>query len=111
MRPSIEPFDQRAAIELAVMLRQELGPGRKLKDGAETWAKLKYDRQIVAIAKVCNATALYSEDDDIHTLAGRFQIPAFRIRDLTVPPADQQTDLLLDRPEEPGAGPGSIPPP
>lgn len=47
---SIEPFDQRAAIELAQMLKKR--PGK----GPETWAKLKFDCQIVAIAKVGGAT-------------------------------------------------------
>lgn len=41
---TIEPFDQRAAIELALMVE------KKPKEGPETWAKLKFDRQVVAIA-------------------------------------------------------------
>lgn len=97
---SIESFDQRAAIEVAMMLRHELQEGT-LKDATTTWAKLKFDRQIVAIAKVCKATAMYSEDDDIHRLAERSNIPCYRVRDLEIPPEDEQLDMLKDRADDP----------
>jgi hypothetical protein len=90
---SIEPFDQRAAIELAVMLGQELG-GKPPKEGRETWAKLKFDRQIVAIAKVCRASAMYSDDDGLHALGEKVKIPAYRVRDLPLPPGAGQGDLF-----------------
>src|SRR4051812_15732611 len=56
----IEPFDTRAAIEAAAMTR-ELLDGRQRKRGTSnaTWTKIKFDRQIVAIAKVCGATVIY----------------------------------------------------
>jgi hypothetical protein len=48
----IAPFDQRAAVEVAAMTRDALATGNKRGGVQGTWAKIKYDRQIVAIAKV-----------------------------------------------------------
>ena len=46
----IEPFDERAAVELAAMTREAMAAG-DLRAGTDaTRAKLKFDRQIVAIA-------------------------------------------------------------
>ena len=66
----IAPFDQRADIELADLMRIELDQRgrRKLRQEAETWAKLKFDRQIVAIAKVRGAATIYSHDAGIPVL-------------------------------------------
>ena len=92
---SIESFDQRAAIELAVMSRDELG--KKLpKTGVQTWAKLKYDRQIVAIAKVCGASEIYSDDEDIEKLGKRAGIPVTSVAQLPLPPDALQTNLMED---------------
>ena len=92
----IAAFDERAAIELADLMRIELAQlGRqKLRDEAETWAKLKFDRQIVAIAKVCGATSIYSHDGGIQTVAGRVGIEVLRLHDLPLPPEMLQMDLL-----------------
>jgi hypothetical protein len=49
----VEPFETRAAIEVALMTRNAKAGGDK-KGGLDApWAKVKFDRQIVAIAKVC----------------------------------------------------------
>ena len=96
---SIEAFDQRAAIELAMILKKEL-KGNKLKQGPETWAKLKYDRQIVAIAKVCGVSAIYSDDRDIRTVAKRVNIPVLGVADLPLPPDDGQPSLFEEETSE-----------
>jgi predicted nucleic acid-binding protein len=47
----IEPFGERAAVEAAAMTRDAIGRGSKLGPAIESsWAKVKFDRQIVAIA-------------------------------------------------------------
>jgi len=58
----IESFDARAAIEVAAMSRGAMARGKKKENPDATWAKLKYDRQIVAIAKVAGATTIYSDE-------------------------------------------------
>jgi hypothetical protein len=40
-----------------------------------TWAKVKFDRQIVAIAKVEKASMVYSDDEDVRKLAAAEGIP------------------------------------
>ena len=82
------PFDTLAAIELAEIAKAELG--KKRADDATTYAKIKFDRQIVAIAKVKKVRTIYSDDGDVHALAKRHKITAVRIRDLPLPPAKEK---------------------
>lgn len=96
----LEPFDALAAIEVASMNRDALRAGKKRGDSSATWAKLKYDQQIVAIAKVKDCTAIYSDDGDIRTIGRRVSIPVIGIADLPLPPATAQFDLELPRTEE-----------
>ena len=65
----ISPFDSLAAIEAAVMTRAAIDAGDKRGGAVGIWAKVKFDRQIVAIAKVARASAIYSDDSDVRTLA------------------------------------------
>lgn len=63
-RFKIAPFGERAAVEAAAAHREAIRAGDK-KEGSPSWQKVKFDRQIVAIAKVEGATRIYSNDDDI----------------------------------------------
>lgn len=96
---SIESFDQLAAIELALMLKSEMGR-KRVKDGPDTWAKLKFDRQIVAITKVRGIDTIYSDDGGIKTVGERAGITVTATADLPLPPSHAQTDLT----DEMGAG-------
>ena len=60
-----------------------------------TYAKIKYDRQIVAIAKVEGVKTLYSDDKNIYKFAGRYGITVIRIADLPLPPEERQPELGL----------------
>jgi len=101
----IEPFDTRAAIEVAAMTRTALDSGKKRGPSSSTWAKVKYDRQIVAIAKVAGATTIYSDDGDVATLAKAAKINVVGLADLPLPPEDAQLKMELA-----GAAPGSLMP-
>jgi len=92
----IEAFDTRAAIEVAAMTR-ELLDSRSRKRGTSnaTWTKIKFDRQIVAIAKVTNSTTIYSDDDDVKKIAARAKIAVIRLEDLPLPPEDAQLGFVL----------------
>lgn len=94
----IAPFDTRAAIEVAAMARAAQSRGRKRGDSNATWAKLKYDRQIVAIAKVAGATTIYSDDDDIRTLGAEAKIAVKGLVDLPLPPEKSQREFDLPMP-------------
>jgi predicted nucleic acid-binding protein len=92
----IEPFETRASIELAIMTRTALATGHK-KDGSdEPWAKIKFDRQIAAIARVSQATAIYTDDKNLAATAKRLNIPCFGLPDLPLPPETAQGVLPFE---------------
>ena len=92
----IVSFDQRAAVELAAMTRAALSAG-DLRSGLETTrAKLKFDRQIVAIARTQEQMTIYSDDGDIAKLAEALDINVIRIHELPLPPQDRQELLAFD---------------
>ena len=93
----IFPFDQKAAIEAALAHRDALKRGGLRADSANpdaTRTKIKFDRQIVAIAKAEGAEAVYSDDDDIISYAKRSNLKAYRTTDLDLPPEDSQPSLF-----------------
>lgn len=93
----IEPFDERAALEVALAIRKNIDQtGKKRGAGAtSTWAKVKFDQQIVAIAKVSGSATLYSDDEDLRGFAAQAHIAVVRLRELELPPKEAQMDLGL----------------
>jgi hypothetical protein len=89
----IEPFDTLAAIEVALMTRQAIDCGDKRSGVDCTWAKVKYDRQIIGIAKVHRASAIYSDDDDVHILGGAANIRVLKLADLPIPTEELQAKI------------------
>jgi predicted nucleic acid-binding protein len=81
----VAPFGERAAVEAAARHREAIDAGDK-KEGTPNWAKVKYDRQIIAIAKVEGATRIYSEDSDVMRLAKAEGLTVLRLADLEEPP-------------------------
>ncbi|WP_154820077.1 hypothetical protein SR858_26740 [Duganella zoogloeoides] len=53
----IVPFDEKAAVECAINVADALAAGDKKGAERRTLAKIKFDHQIVAIAKVNGATS------------------------------------------------------
>lgn len=92
----IESFDQRAAIELAAMTNDAKKSGNKRGDQEGTWAKIKFDRQIIAIAKVVGANTIYSDDNEIHKLGKKYDMTIVRACDLPIPKEDKQISLDFD---------------
>jgi hypothetical protein len=64
-----------------------------------TWAKVKFDRQVVAIARVVGATAIYSQDPQVKLHAQEIGISVLSLDDLPDPPAPPQIELELSPPE------------
>jgi predicted nucleic acid-binding protein len=85
----VMPFDERAAIELAAVETEARGSGSKRAGSEGTWAKVRFDRQIVAIAKVNNVCRIYSDDDGLGKFAKRCGIDVVRSWELPLPPAKQ----------------------
>lgn len=61
----------------------------------DVWNKIKYDRQIVAIAKVNQATAIYTDDAGLRNTARRIGIAVVGVADMLLPPAKAQIELLF----------------
>jgi len=90
----VQPFDEAAAIEVAMMT----GVGEiKTKGHAtlETKAKIKYDRQIIAIAKVNNIMTIYSDDRALGEKARANGITVLTTADLPLPELPPQTEMLF----------------
>ncbi|MTD99843.1 hypothetical protein GIY56_06060 [Paracoccus sp. YIM 132242] len=83
----VADFDVRAAIEHSAQMSSAPRP---LAQGKQ---KAKFDYQIIAIARVAGAEAIYSFDSDVAKDAG----PGLKVYggfDLPLPPEDQQGDLF-----------------
>ena len=92
-------FDQRAAIEAAKITRAAIERGDKRSDSSAPWAKIKFDRQIIAIAKVEGAHTIYSNDEHIEILGGQTNIKVIGVAALPLPPPETAS-LPFDEPEE-----------
>lgn len=91
----VAPFGNRAAMECALLIDAALTGGDK-RNNSKTWAKAKFDWQIVAIAKCESATAIYSEDGDLARIAERIKLKTVKIDDLPLPDSARQGKLGLD---------------
>lgn len=88
----VQSFDQIAAIEVAMLTDIDLQSNRKLSD-KETWAKVKYDRQIIAIAKANNVKTIYSDDGGLAKTARANGIAVVSTWELDAPADPPQADL------------------
>ena len=70
----VRPFDDKASFELAQLLGENAAGLRDI---------LRFDRQIVAIARVYGASVLYADDDKVAEFATKCGIPAKRLKDLS----------------------------
>lgn len=95
-RLRIVPFGERAAVELAAMTRAAIEKGDLRAGTSATRAKLKFDRQIIAIARVEGDTAIYSDDGDIKTLAEGTELRVVQTFDLPLADSSRQRGLAFD---------------
>lgn len=86
----IEPFDEMAAVELAalhVAANKTKSKAAQKRAHGGTWAKIKFDRQIVAIAKAHGASAIYSDDKGVGTFAEQNGLEVIKTWTLPLPSA------------------------
>jgi hypothetical protein len=95
------------AIEVAAMTKSDMDKGKKRGTVEATMAKIKYDRQIVAIAKVAQAATIYTDDMGIRSFATRAGMTVIGLADLPERPLPPQQDLPFEGGdgEEEAAGP------
>ena len=87
-------FGDRAAIELAIRSRLARDAGNKRDGATGPWAKVKYDRQLLAIARVEGASCVYTTDEDVFKHAAAFGVEARHLAD--VQPDPEQSSLFPD---------------
>ena len=92
-------FDVRAAIELADLIDPDLQSLKKL-DPTVTKAKVKFDRQIVAIAKSRRADRIYTDDVPLATVARNNGIATVMTWEIPLPPEPPNYELPLEPSEE-----------
>ena len=85
----IESFDERAAVELVMRLREARKAGDQREGLPITKTAMKFDRQIVAIALVNGANVLYSDDEGVAKFAASCGLDVKRVIDLPVPASQQ----------------------
>lgn len=71
----------------------------------DTKAKVKFDRKILAIAKVAGAHTLYTDDKTLIARATANGLKSVRMQDLPMPPEPPQGELeLVQAPQVDAAG-------
>jgi hypothetical protein len=104
-RFEIGPFDDLAAIEVALSIASAKQSGNKRgKDVMAHWAKVKFDHQIVAICKVRQVRTLYSDDPALCNFASSREIHTVSLADLPIKPTEP---TLFDGLEEFGLTDGT----
>jgi hypothetical protein len=94
---AIEPFDEKAAIEVALMTKHAIDNGDKKAGSKESWIKVKYDRQIAAIAKVNGTTTIYTDDGGLSKFARANGLRAIGLGELNIPDKSAQIDWVDGR--------------
>ena len=91
----LAPFDTLAAIEVAEMTRVAIAAGDKRSGASATWVKVKYDRQIVAIAKVAHADTIYTDDEGLRGFAEAQGLSVVKLAELPLPATRAQLQIDL----------------
>lgn len=87
------PFDRRAAFECALIERGAHQRGDKKHGADSAYQKVKFDRQIVAIAKSRNSTLIVSDDESLRRVALSVGLQVSRIEELPIPDKARQGKL------------------
>lgn len=91
----IADFCQRSAVEAADLTADAIRRSGHMRGGSmETRAKIKFDRQIVAISKVHGASVIYSDDAGVSVEGARVNMGCIRSNELPLPPANAQESLF-----------------
>jgi len=101
----VAEFGERAAVEAAALTREAIANGNKRGASLDSdWAKVKFDRQIVAIGRVVGAKTVYTNDGQLAAHAKAAGLEAIASDDLPDPPVRPQLEMRLEpiEPEQSG---------
>ena len=91
----VAAFDERAAMELADIEKKAIDGGDKRGGVQGPWTKIRFDRQIVAIARVAGADTIYTDDSNLAKHAFNRGIKTIGIGSLSIPESLAQASLDL----------------
>ena len=94
----VTPFDVRAAVECASIEDADYPRIRSIPEG-ESKAKVKFDRQIIAMAIARGASVIYTGDNKLADRARRCNLRVVMTWELTLPPVDPQLSLHYEAAE------------
>lgn len=92
----VAPFDARASIDLAQAIRKAKNDGSKHSGSDAGWQKVKFDRQIAAIARANGAEIFYTDDDNQAKFAQMLDLKVIHTWDLDLPAKYAQRNFLED---------------
>jgi predicted nucleic acid-binding protein len=92
----VSPFDKRSAIELAFITRAAIAKGDKRDGVLADWQRVKFDRQIVAIAKANGASVIYTDDYPQTRFAELAGLAVKHTWDLPLPASHAQIDWIKE---------------
>lgn len=78
------------------MTTSAINAGDKRGGVSAPWNKIKFDRQIVAIAKINNISMIYSDDRGLAQVSAAQGISVTTVSQLPLPPAEAQMDFAWD---------------
>jgi len=81
----VEGFDAAAAVELGLRTGQAIAAGDKREGIQADWTKIKFDRQIVSIALVVNASEIISDDSGVIAVGDRWGVTVRSVEELPLP--------------------------
>ena len=90
---NIVPFDDKSAIEASLIIAQAIKDGDKKRGSSDSWSKVKYDIQILAIAISSQAKTLYTNDKGLTNQARSKNLEVIGVHQLPDPPEDNQMDF------------------
>lgn len=94
----VAPFDRRSAFECSLLDKAAINRGDKRGGSDKTWQAVKFDRQIVAIARVNQAPVIVTNDRGVRMTATSAGMKALRIAELDLPDSAKQMPLLEPEP-------------
>jgi predicted nucleic acid-binding protein len=96
----VASFDTRAAVEAATMVKDAIDAGNKRLGLATGGQQIKFDRQIIAIARVEGVSRIYSNDPDFKKLVGPNGPQVLAFADLPSSPEEDQKSMNFHKEED-----------
>ena len=91
----VAPVGERASLEVALTMARVKNKQMRKAEGV-SWAKAKFDWQIVAIAKVEGATKIYTTDREVVRAAEHIGIEGIYVPDMPLPDDARQKTIPFE---------------